>query len=81
MMLFPCCNNLHWKDVESKSKINFKFKEKQLKFKVDFKILSHYFACCLRAIAFFFFFPKFVRAGTQQIYVNDMLDTFLLSTG
>lgn len=55
-MLFPCCNNLHWKDVESKSKINFKFKEKQLKFKVDFKILSHYFACCLRAIAFFFFF-------------------------
>ena len=54
-MMLPCCNNLHQEDVESQNKINFKFREKQPKFEVHFKILIHYFACYLRACFCFFF--------------------------
>ena len=56
--MLPCSNNLHQEDVESQSKINFKFREKQPKIEVHFKILIHYFACYLRAC---YFFSKCIR--------------------
>lgn len=85
--MLPCRNNLHQEDVESKSKINFKSREKQPKFEVDFKILIHYFSCYLRAIVIFFLnllgmgFSVWLLVGTQQIYVNCMPDAFLSSIG